>query len=253
VKYVFHLAAAPEPVSSASDVYDVQAVNVEGTVNLLHAAVSEGVWRLVLGSCSSVYGTPATCPVSEDAPLEPTSLFGASKVAAESYCHAFHVRHQLDTVVLRYFTVYGPRQRLGPGAGLIANVIDALRRGRPFVDQEEHVFNDLTYVDDVVAATLVAARAPRATGRVINVGSGSMVGIGEIQGILAGLLKASVVPGVMRESAGLPSREIAETRLAAELLDLAPRVALREGLARMVRWLSDPSAAEEELAGARPW
>ena len=119
VKYVFHLAALPPSAASLTDSAEIHAVNVEGTLNLLHGALTEGVWRVVLASCASVYGTPDTVPVAEDAPLRPTSLFAASKVAAETYCRAFHARHQLETVMLRYFSVYGPRQKAIGGGPLL--------------------------------------------------------------------------------------------------------------------------------------
>jgi nucleoside-diphosphate-sugar epimerase len=242
VKYVFHLAALPPSAVSITGVGEIHAVNVEGTLNVLHGALTEGVWRVVLASCSSVYGTVETLPVSEEAPLRPISLFGASKVAAETYCRAFHARHQLDTVTLRYFGVYGPRQRAGVGGGLVPNLIDALRQRRLFDEQDDRSQEDLSYVDDVVAATLAAGRAPRAAGRVINIGSGQMVSIGDVLGVLADLMKAVVVPGFPRNPATRPHAICADTTAAAELLDFAPRISLIAGLARVVR-----SMAEGEL------
>ena len=244
VKYVFHLAALPPSAASLTDSMDIHAVNVEGTLNLLHGALTEGVWRVVLASCASVYGTPDTVPVSEDAPLWPTSLFAASKVAAETYCRAFHVRHQLDTVMLRYFSVYGPRQKAIGGGPLLPNLIEAVRQRRPFVDQAEASTDDFIYVDDAVAATLAAARAPRAGGRVVNVGSGQTSTVGDVTHILADLLQTSVVAGVSRSSDGKPRHIIAETSRAAELLDFAPRVSLVAGLARLVRVLTEADQAE---------
>jgi len=244
VKYVFHLAALPPGAGSIVDSDDVHAVNVEGTLNLLHGALTEGVWRVVLASCASVYGNPATVPVSEDAPLRPTSLFGASKVAAETYCRAFHARHQLDAVILRYFGVYGPRQRAMPGGGLAVKLVEALREGRAFVEQDDRSAEDLMAVEDVVAATLAAARAPRAAGRAINVGSGQMVSIADVLSILGRLLRTPVTPAVPRDS-GLPRYQIcAETTLATELLDFAPRVSLIAGLSRLVRSLSETEQTE---------
>jgi nucleoside-diphosphate-sugar epimerase len=234
VKYVFHLAALPPSAVSVTDPGDVHAVNVEGTLNLLHGALTEGVWRVVLGSCASVYGLPEVVPVSEDAPLRPTSLFAASKVAAETYCRAFHARHQLDTVMLRYFTIYGPRQR-ATAAGVIApKLIEALRQRHPFVDQDDRSAEDFTYVEDAVAATLAAARAPRAAGRAINVGSGQMVAISDVLGILASLVRVPVTTGFPRSPDAPVYRICAQTTLATELLEFTPRVSLIAGLARMV-------------------
>jgi len=238
VKYVFHLAALPGSVVSIpgrSD--DVHSVNVEGTLNLLHGALTAGVWRVVLGSCASVYGIPETVPVSEESALRPRSLFAASKVAAETYCRAFHARHQLDTVMLRYFTVYGERQRATPGGGITPHLVEALRQRRPFVDRDGRSEEDFTYVGDAVTATLAAARAPRAAGRTINVGSGQMVPISAVVDILGDLLRTSVSPRFRQNHDAPAYRMCAETALAGELLDVVPRVSLIAGLARTVRSL----------------
>jgi nucleoside-diphosphate-sugar epimerase len=235
------------PITESADIH---AVNVEGTLNLLHGALTEGVWRVVLGSCASVYGVPEAVPVSEEMPLQPNSLFAASKVAAETYCRAFHARHQLETVMLRYFTIYGPRQRATPGGSLVPNLTEALRQRRPFVDQDDRSSDDFTYVEDAVAATLAAARAPRAAGRVINVGSGQMVAISDVLSILADLLRTPVTAGFPRNQDTPVYRICAQTTLATELLDFAPRVSLIAGLARMVRSLTE--AEQFERAALAP-
>lgn len=245
VKYVFHLAALPGTlVSIAERSDDVHAVNVEGTLNLLHGALTEGVWRVVLGSCASVYGMPDTVPVSEDSALRPTNLFAASKVAAETYCRAFHARHQLDTVMLRYFTVYGERQRATSGGGITPQLVEALRQRRPFVDRDGRGEEDFTYVGDAVAATLAAARAPRVAGRVVNVGSGQMVPISAVVDILGDLLRTSVSPRFRQDQDAPAYRICADTALASELLDFGARVSLIAGLARTVRSLVE---AEEPV------
>ena len=250
VKYVFHLAALPATAGSVIDSGDVHAVNVEGTLNVLHGALTEGVWRVVLASCSSVYGPGAPVPVSEDAPLRPSSLFAASKVAAETYGLAFHVRHQLDTVILRYFTVYGPRQRPAAGGALTPRLVEAVRQRRPFGEEDDRSAEDFVAVDDVVAATLAAARAPRVAGRVINVGSGQMVAISDVLAILAGLLETPVAKADGSKAAAAPHRICASMALAADLLDFTPKVSLIAGLARMIRLLD--ASGEPEPVGLAP-
>jgi len=238
VKYVFHLAAVPATATSIMDPGDIHSVNVEGTLNVLHGALTEGVWRVVIGSCASVYGVPEGQDVAEDAPLRPTTLFGASKVAAETYALAFHVRHKLDTVILRYFSVYGPRQKAVPGGPLVPNLVESLRHGQAFLEHDEWSTEDFVYVDDAVAATLAAARAPRAAGRVINVGSGQMVSVDDVRGILADLLRVSAVSG-SRPDVGTRRHGIrTRSELAVELLDFSPRVSLIGGLARVVSGMS---------------
>jgi nucleoside-diphosphate-sugar epimerase len=239
VKYVFHLASLPESSAPVIGPGELHAVNVDGTLNVLHAALTEGVWRVVIASCATVYGTPTTLPISEEAPLSPTTLYAASKVAAETYCRAFYARHQLDRVVLRLFNVYGPRQRALPVDNPVPGLIESVRQGRPFAGLDDRSAGDFIYVDDVVEALLTAARAPRATGRVINVGSGEMLSIGELQRIAADLLKASVVPGFPKQRDSLPVQLCARTTLASELLDFTPRVSVIAGVARLLRSLAE--------------
>lgn len=235
VKYMFHLAGLPPSAGSISGPDEVHAVNAEGTLNVLQGALTEGVWRVVLGSCASVYGTPTTLPVPEDAPVGPTSLFAASKVAAEIYCRAFHARHRLDTVTLRYFSVYGPRQNPVRPGPLVPNLIEAVLQRRPLADLDDQSAEDFIYVDDAVAATLAAARAPRAGGCVINVGSGQLVTIGEALNIIADLMRMPVVSGKLRNPDAQPHRICAQMALAGQLLDFTPRVPLIAGLARVIR------------------
>jgi nucleoside-diphosphate-sugar epimerase len=244
VKYVFHLASLPESSAPVIGPGEIHAVNVDGTLNVLHAALTEGVWRVIAASCATVYGTPTALPISEEAPLSPTTLFAASKVAAETYCRAFHARHRLDTVVLRLFSVYGPRQRALALDSPVPSLIEAVRRGRAFVDVDDRSASDFIYVDDVVDALLTAARAPRATGRVINVGSGEMLSIGELQRITADLLKTSVVPGYAKNRDSQPVQLCARTTVASEVLDFTPRVSVIAGMARVLRSLADDDEPE---------
>jgi len=250
VKYVFHLAALPASAVPIIDSGEIHAVNVEGTLNLLHGSLTEGVWRVVLGSCSSVYGTASALPVGEDAPLAPNTLFAASKVAAETYCRAFHARHQLDTVTLRFFNVYGPRQRPSPPVTVVPGVIEALRQRRPFTDLDERSVDDFIYVHDAVDAILAAARAPRAAGRVINVGSGQMMSIEEVQHIVASLLKTSVPASSPRHPEAPLYQMCARMSLASELLEFTPRISLIAGLARVVRSVTEEEQPERALAPA---
>jgi nucleoside-diphosphate-sugar epimerase len=235
VRYVFHLAALPASAGSVTDSGEVHAVNVEGTLNILHGALTEGVWRVVLGSCASVYGTPEAIPVPEDAALQPRSLFAASKVAAETYARAFYIRHQLDVVVLRYFTVYGPRQTVDRADALVPHLVEALRERRASIQLDERSSADFIYVEDAVAATVAAARAPAVGGRAINIGSGQMVSVADLLAILSTLLQTSV-PGSFRPDNDVaPPQIAAATTLAAELLEVVPRVSLVAGLARLIR------------------
>jgi len=244
VKYVVHLAALPPSAVSVMDPGEIHAVNVEGTLNVLQGALTEGVWRLVIGSSSSVYGTPDRIPLSEDTPVRPATLFAASKVAAETYARAFYLRHQLDTVTLRYFNIYGPRQKATGEGAVIASLLEAVRQRRAFADQDERTAEDFVYVDDAVAATLAAAQAPRAAGHIINVGSGEMASISDVRGILTDLLRTVPVAAFPRNPDAEPRQVCAQISLAAELLDFTPRVPLIAGLARTIQSFNEPEYAE---------
>jgi nucleoside-diphosphate-sugar epimerase len=253
VKYVFHLAALPTSAVSITDQGEIHAVNVEGTLNVLQGALTEGVWRLVIGSSASVYGTPDRIPLAEDTPVRPATLFAASKVAAETYARAFHLRHQLDTVTLRYFNIYGPRQKATGEGALIARLLEAVRQRRSFLEEDDRTADDFTYVDDAIAATLAAARAPRAAGQIINVGSGEMTSISDVLGIAADLLRTVPVAAFPRNWDAEPRRVCAQTTLAAELLDFIPRVPLIAGLARTIQFFNELEYAElPALARATP-
>jgi UDP-glucose 4-epimerase len=252
VDTVFHLAALPGASLARVSAVELQAVNVQGTLNVLEGAVAEGVARLIFASSASVYGTPASLPVSETFPLRPESLFAASKLAAEMYCRTYGTIHPLDVVALRYFTVYGPRQGNATDGALIPELIQTLLERRAALPHDDATAEDLTYVDDVVEATCAAAESATAVGQVINIGSGRMSSVLEILHLLHHLLKIAPAGG-LRPSTSLPSSHIQATiTLAADLLGCAPRVSLAMGLARVVRALTEPeSIGGPALVGAR--
>jgi len=252
VDTVFHLAALPGASLARVSAVELQAVNVQGTLNVLEGAVAEGVERLIFASSASVYGTPASLPVSETFPLRPESLFAASKLAAEMYCRTYGTIHPLDVVALRYFTVYGPRQGNATDGALIPELIQTLLERRAALPHDDATAEDLTYVDDVVEATCAAAESATAVGQVINIGSGRMSSVLEILHLLHHLLKIAPAGG-LRPSTALPSSHIQATiTLAADLLGCAPRVSLAMGLARVVRALTEPeSIGGPALVGAR--
>jgi UDP-glucose 4-epimerase len=234
VKAVFHLAALPVSPLPNSPVGDVHAVNVEGTLNLLHGALTEGVWRVLLASCASVYGESNRGPVGEETTPRPSTLFAASKLAAETYGHAFHARHELDTVSLRYFNVYGPRQKGLPDGGVVPSMLDAVQQRRAFAERDPRSTVDLLYVDDAVTATLAAAWAPRASGRSINVGSGQPINVSDVTQIAASIIGTAPVAVQARDEDSVPGCIWAQTQLAQELLDFRANTSLIAGLARTV-------------------
>ena len=239
VEYVFHLAALPAVATSNIAPKDMHGVNVQGTLNMLQAATAEGVRRVVFASCASVYGTADAAPVSEDVVPSPRSMFAASKLAGEIYCRTHERAYGLETVILRYFAVYGPRQSGLEGA-LVPTLIQQLRnRRRPTVVGDARTTQDLMYADDAITATIAAALKPEAAGRTINVASGHSASTIEVLDILGRLLRTDAVPRLVRPRAGYSPAPRAGTALAQELLGCAPRVSLVAGLARAVEAVAE--------------
>jgi UDP-glucose 4-epimerase len=250
IQGVFHLAALPPSGASLADPAEFHTVNVQGTLNVLEAALAEGAGRVVLASCASVYGSPAPGRVTEDGPVQPASLFAASKLAGEIYCRVFHTKHRLETVTLRYFTVYGPRQTRVDDSLTVAAFIEALRRRRPVMDADPAMALDFTYVDDAVNATVAAATAAGVAGQTINVGSGQTASVPEVLSTLSRLMGLPPVPGAVPEPLSHPGTRQPLAGRAAELLGYVPRVSLVSGLSRVVQSLieyqqsNDPALAE---------
>ena len=236
VRHVFHLAALPPRGAALADPAEFHTVNVQGTLNVLEAALAEGAGRVVLASCASVYGAPADGTEREDGPVQPASLFAASKLAGEMYARVFHTTHRLETVVLRYCTVYGPRQTPVDHSLTVAALIDALRRRRPVREADAAAVLDFTYVDDAVEATVAAATAAAAAGQTINVGSGETASVLAVLSTLRRLL--GLPPGASPEPASGPGGREPQTSRAAELLGYVPRVSVASGLARVVQALT---------------
>src|SRR5574337_201290 len=194
--YVFHHAACFTNGQSLTNPMDVTAVNVDGTLNVLRAARAEGVRRVVYASSWSVYGDGRPLPVREDAMLEPRSPYAASKAAGEAYCRAFWESYRLETVCLRYFTVYGPFQSPSAEIGaVVPRFILALLQGvPPTVYGDGQQTRDFIFVDDAVRTTLAAAVTPGVVGRSINVASGRMSSISELLRTLSGVVGREVEP-----------------------------------------------------------
>jgi len=248
VDCVFHLAALPAGAVSLTNPGEIHSVNVHGTLNVLQSATAEGVRRVVFASCASVYGAAGAAPVSEETPPQPGSVFAASKLAGEIYCRTYYTAHQLETVLLRYFTVYGPRQKGVADGAVIPELIETLRRQRrPIIRGDGRSAEDFIYVADAVEATLAAALAPTAAGRVINVASGQTATTLEILSILNRLLRMDAVPRLTRSRSGTAGRTRARISLAAELLGCAPRVSLVAGLSRTVQFANAAEPPDEGM------
>jgi nucleoside-diphosphate-sugar epimerase len=234
VDVVFHLAGQAGVRSSWGSEFEIYTErNILATQRLLEAVTAIGLERLVYASSSSIYGDTIELPVTENSLPQPISPYGVSKLAAEHLCRLYFINHGLPTVSVRYFTVYGPRQR--PDMAF-HRLIRAMLRDDPFPlygDGEQT--RDFTFVSDAVEATVRAASAP--PGSVFNVGGGSRVTLNEVIGLLEELVGREAKIERQARQAGDVRHTWADTTRIRETLGFEPQVRLREGLAREVAWL----------------
>lgn len=240
VTHVFHLAAqAGVRKSWGQDFRIYTENNIEGSQQLLEASVGRPLHRFVYASSSSVYGDTVSIPMREDAVPQPVSPYGVSKLAAEQLCYLYHANFKVPTTSVRYFTVYGPRQR--PDMAFHRFIRAALRNEPISLFGDGEQTRDFTFVTDAVAAT-AAAGERGVPGRAYNVGGGSRVSmnhvldiIGRIHGKPLNVRREGVQKGDMRDT-------YADTTLARADLGFAPKVSLEEGIEAEYRWLSDTPA-----------
>jgi UDP-glucose 4-epimerase len=233
VELVYHLGALGSVPRSVQDPLTSSAVNVEGTLNVLLAARDESVRRVVYSSSSSIYGSDGALPRTEEMAPDPISPYGVAKLAAERYCVSFsRVYEGLETVVLRYFNVFGPRQSPhSEYAAVVPLFITQVARGAPVtIHGDGEQSRDFTYVSNVVDATVRAADAAGASGRIFNVAAGRPASVNELADTVARILGKPVEkvtapprPGDVRDSWA----DVGEARSA---LGFEPRVSLEEGL-----------------------
>lgn len=232
VEVVFHQGALPSVPRSVQDPLTTGAVNVEGTLNVLLAARDEGVRRVVFASSSSVYGNTGTLPRVESQFPDPLSPYAVSKLAAERYCVSFAGVYGLQTVTLRYFNVFGPRQDpTSQYAAVVPRFIAAIDAGEPvpiYGDGEQS--RDFTYVDNVVEANLLAADADEASGAVLNVATGRSLSVNALADAIGDVLGKSVEREYLPARTGDVRDSWADVSEAKRVLGWEPRVGLEEGL-----------------------
>jgi UDP-glucose 4-epimerase len=236
---VYHLGALGSVPRSVQDPLTSNAVNVEGTLNVLLAARDEGVRRVVFSSSTSVYGTSRTLPTPETEPPDPISPYGVAKLAAERYCAAFTRVYELETVVLRYFNVFGPRQSpFSQYAAVIPLFIEAIERGEPVtIHGDGEQSRDFTYVTNVVDATTSAGGAAGASGRAFNVASGAPATVNELADTIGSVLGKPVEKQFVASRAGDILASWADLSAARDVLGYEPAVGLEDGLRRTIEFL----------------
>lgn len=239
VRIVFHLAAMPSVPKSVADPLTSHDVNVNGTLNVLLAARDAHVQRLVFTSSSAVYGDSPTLPKREDMTPTPISPYGLHKLIGEQYCALFTRTYGLQTLCIRYFNVYGPRQDpQSEYAAAIPKFITSLLAGRaPTVFGDGLQTRDFTYVANIVDANLAAAdAAPEAVGQTFNIAGGRRISVNELITTLNSILGTAITPAYAPPRPGDVLHSLADITKAHRLLDDTPRVELTEGLRLTVEW-----------------
>jgi nucleoside-diphosphate-sugar epimerase len=212
--------------------------NIDATLNVLVAARDAGVKRVVYAGSSSAYGNAAALPKREDMATGPLSPYALQKLVGEQYMQLFTTLYGLETVSIRYFNVFGPRQDpSSPYSGVISLFITALLEGRgPIIYGDGKQTRDFTYVANVVDGVLKAAEAPNASGQVINVATGGRISLNELFDTLKRIVGADVMPTYAEARAGDVRDSQADIGRAQTLLGYAPIVDFEEGLRRTVDW-----------------
>jgi len=245
MEYVLHQAAIPSVPRSVSDPMTSHRANVDAALNVLVASREAGVKRLVYAGSSAAYGNAPTLPKREDMPPNPLSPYALQKLVAEQYCQMFTLLYGFETVTIRYFNVFGPRQDPGsPYSGVISLFATALLEGHPptiYGDGEQT--RDFTYVANVVDGVLRACEAPNAPGEAINVATGGRISLNELLRVMNKICGTNVEPIYKEPRAGDVHDSQADISKARALLDYKPIVALEDGLRQTIDWFRTETPA----------
>lgn len=245
VELVFHEAALPSVPRSVANPRETHLASVEATFNLLLAAKEKRVRRLVYAASSSAYGDQPTLPKIESMRPEPLSPYAAAKLVGEYYCQVFTRSYGLETICLRYFNVFGPRQDPGsPYSGVISLFVDRLLRGQsPIIYGDGEQTRDFTYVSNAVDANMLAAESDRGIGEVINIANGEKVTINELfQRVRQILGRDDIEPDYQPARTGDILHSLADIGRATDALGYEPKVGLRQGLELTIAASNNSSA-----------
>jgi nucleoside-diphosphate-sugar epimerase len=236
--YVIHQAAIPSVPKSILDPIKSHQANVDGTLRLLVACRDAGVKRVVYASSSSLYGDSPTLPKHEGMIPKPLSPYGGQKLFAEMYCQVFTRAYGLETVSLRYFNVFGPRQdATSQYSGVLALFIPAVLEGRrPTIYGDGEQSRDFTYVKNVVQANLLACKAPGVAGQVFNVACGDRITVNSMLQQINKITGKDIAPVYAGARAGDIKHSQADISRAKEELGYEPKVSFEEGLRHTIEW-----------------
>jgi len=238
--YVLHQAAIPSVPKSVLDPIGSNRANIDGTVNILVAARDAKVKRVIYAASSSAYGDTPTLPKHERMTPDPISPYAVAKLASEHYLTSFYRCYGLETVALRYFNIFGPRQDpSSPYSGVLAKFITLMLKGeQPTIFGDGEQSRDFTYIDNAVSANLLACKAPAAqvAGKVFNVATGRRVTLNETFQLLQKLTSYSGSPNYGAQRGGDIKHSLADISLAEQNLGYKPAVTFEDGLRRTVDW-----------------
>ena len=242
---VFHLAAQPGIGFSMKNPLKTHTVNTTGTLNVLNVARKMRTKKIVFASSSSVYGIPQYTPLDEKHPTHPVSVYGISKLTAEKYCKIFNDLLDVPVVSLRYHTVYGPRQR--PDMAIYKWTKLVCEDKSPVIYGDGKQSRDFTYISDIVEATLSEAELDEVEGKVFNVGSGTKITINRVVNLLLKLTgKERLEPAYEVSRVGDVPVTHADISKAKVLLGYTPRVTLKNGIERFLKWYSEYTCARAD-------
>ncbi len=233
---VFHQAAQAGVRYCIQEPVKAHQVNVTGTLNVILAAKETGVKKLVYASSSSVYGATKKVPMVEDHPTNPTSIYGATKLAAEKYCSAFFETDKIQVASLRYFSVYGPRGR--PDQVIHAFAKRVSDGKRPVIYGDGSFTRDFTFVTDIVSAAIFAAESDESSGEAMNVGYGKEISIREVAEKVLARMDSDLKPEFKKPYPGDFPRTFCSNEKARRLLRWRPVVGFDEGLSRFLEWFA---------------
>lgn len=234
VDVVFHKAAQSGVRKSVLNPMKTHQTNTTGTLNVLIAARDSDVKKVIYASSSSIYGSIDKLPQTECQQTVPISPYGVSKLAAERYCTSFYKIYGLKTVSLRYFTVYGPRQR--PDMAIRIFVDQIFKRHQPIIFGDGTQTRDFTYVLDVVETNMLAMKKNNDNGGIFNIGSGRNISVNDLMQMILTLMSSTIKPIYDSAQLGDVKHTLADITQAKEILDWEPKVPLEKGLRELIDW-----------------
>jgi len=238
IDFCFHEAALPSVARSVEDPITVNQVNIDGTLNLLFAAKKNKVKRFIYASSSSAYGDSPSLPKKEDMKPHPLSPYAVSKLTGEYYCGVFYSVYGLETLCLRYFNVFGPRQDPNSQyAAVIPKFITCFfRNTSPQIYGDGTQSRDFTYIDNVVYANMLAIEAKSTSGQVLNIACGRRTSLNDLVELLKNLLSSKVSPDYAEPRAGDIKHSLADISKARYILGYSPKTSFEQGIKKTIEW-----------------